>query len=210
MKSSFTETLKNTSIGFALILAIQLTVYGQNDSTELSDLERTFMPAIQMGYVHHGTAELSGGLMIQTSIEYRDISNFIFRLNYDDFNSSITQEYPISPEISFTGKTSFSELIVGIGYRHSLNKHHITGYIQPGARFYGYPVFHVDSNQVQLDFNSRNIGMIRYSIGYEYMLAPRLFFTIEALASHVLKSIDYWADNRWSYGITLGISAPLF
>lgn len=210
MKSSLMQSLNKICLALASLLAVQVTVYGQSENEAISDLERTFMPAIQMGYVHHGTSELSGGLMIQTSIEYRDISNVIFRINYDDFQSNIKQEYPINPDVSFTGRTSFSELIVGIGYRQSLDKHNITAYIQPGARFYGFPVFQADSNQVNFDFNSRNIAMIRYSLGYEYALAPRLFLTIEALVSHVLKSKDYWTESRWSYGLTLGISAPLF
>jgi len=192
------------------ILIFPLAVHGQEENEELSDLERTFMPAIQMGYVHHGTTELSGGLMIQTSMEYRDISNFIFRINYDDFNSNINVIYPIDEDVSFTGRTSFSELIGGIGYRHKRDKHNITAYVQPGVRFYGYPEFNVDSTQVNLDYDNRNIWMIRYSVGYEFAIAPRLFFTIEALVSHVLKSEDFWNDNPWSYGATVGISAPLF
>lgn len=168
------------------------------------------MPAIQMGFVMHGTAELSGGLMTQTSVEYRDISNFIFRINYDDFNANMNLEYPINSNVSFTGRTSFSDLIIGIGYRQELNKHNIAGYIQPGVRFYGYPIFTTDSNQINLDYDSRNIGIIRYSLGYEYAITPKLFLTIEGLVSHSLKSKDFWVDNRWSYGATLGISAPLF
>ena len=168
------------------------------------------MPAIQMGYVAHGTEELSGGLMTQTSVEYRDISNLIFRINYDGFNSKMNLKYPINPNTSFTGRTSFSELIGGIGYRQQLNKHNITAYIQAGSRFYGFPVFEGDSSQINLDFNSRNIGVIRYSIGYEYEIVPKLFLTVEALAGHVLKSKDFWTDNRWYYGLTIGLSAPLF
>lgn len=200
-------------ISLVILIAVILTpppLFTQTSNDTTDDLGRTFMPAVQMGYVAHGTKELSGGLMTQTSIEYRDISNFIFRINYDGFNSNMNIKYPLNPDASFTGRMSFSELIGGIGYRQQLNKHNITGYIQPGVRFYGYPIFNVDGNQVNLDFDSRNIGMIRYSIGYEYAIAPKLFLTIEALASHVLKSKDFWADNRWSYGVTFGVSAPLF
>ena len=168
------------------------------------------MPNIQMGYINHLTEELSNGLMTQTSIEYRDISNFIFRINYDAFSTNMNLKYPINSNVSFTGKTTFSDLIIGIGYRKQIEKHNITGYVQPGLRFYGYPVFtSSNSNQINLDYKSRNIGLMRYSIGYEYDLAPKLFLSIEGLISHTFKAQDFWSNNQWLYGATIGISAPL-
>ncbi|MEM6346092.1 MAG: hypothetical protein AAF927_19545 [Bacteroidota bacterium] len=210
MKSSSFLNLRIPLSGLFFLIILSSVLKAQNESEELSDWERTFMPAVQMGYVAHGTAELSSGLMVQTSMEYRDISNFIFRINYDDFNSNMNLRYPINEDISFTGRTSFSELIVGVGYRKQMEKHNLTAYVQPGLRFYGYPIFEENNTQVNLNLDSRRIGMIRYSLGYEYAIAPRFFFTIEFLASHVLKAVDFWTDNRWSYGATMGFSAPLF
>lgn len=210
IKTSSLQKLRRAIIKTFLMIAIPFIMNGQSDHTNENDLERTFMPTLQMGYVTHGTSELSGGLMTQTSIEYRDISNFIFRINYDVFNSNMNLAYPINPNVSFTGRTSFSELIIGLGYRQQFNKHNITGYVQPGMRFYGYPIFNSDSSQVNLDYDSRDIGIVRYSLGYEYAIAPKLFLTIEGLVSHSLKSKDFWADNKWSYGVTIGVSAPLF
>lgn len=182
----------------------------QSKKDTLSDWDRTFMPAIQMGYVFHGTDQLSGGLMTQTSLEYRDISNIVIRLNYDDLRSNMELPYPVNPDLTFTGRVSLFELIGGIGYRAIEGKHNFTGYIQGGIRNYGFPIFMGDSLQTNLDFDSRSIGIMRYSLGYEFALAPKLFLTIETLISHTLKAKDYWTENRWSYGITLGLSAPLF
>jgi hypothetical protein len=168
------------------------------------------MPAIQMGYVEHGTDQLSGGLMIQTSMEYRHKSNFVLRINYDDFDSKMKIEYPVNPDLTFSGRMSFFELIGGIGYRDRDGKHNFTGYIEGGIRNYGYPVFTTNSTQANLDFDSRNIGIMRYTLGYEFALAPKLFLTLEALITHTLDSKDFWIDNRWSYGATIGVSAPLF
>ena len=193
-----------------LILGFSCSLKAQHKNDTISDWDRTFMPALQMGYVGHGTGQLSGGLMIQTSIEYRHKSNFVFRINYDDFESTMNIEYPVNPDLTFTGRMSFFELIGGIGYRDRDGKHNFTGYVEGGIRNYGYPVFTTDSLQANLDFDSRNIGIMRYTLGYEFALAPKLFLTLEALVSHTLRSKDFWADNRWSYGFTLGISAPLF
>ena len=193
-----------------LILEYPSFSNAQSKQDTLSDWERTFMPAIQMGYVAHGTDQLSGGLMIQTSLEYRDISNFVFRINYDDFKSNLEIPFPVNPDLTFTGNLSFSELIGGIGYRDKVGKHIFTGYIQGGIRTYGFPMFTTDSLQTNLEFDTRNMGIMRYSLGYEFALATKLFLTVEALISHALTSKDYWTDNRWSYGMTLGLSAPLF
>ena len=198
-----------------LIIVILISFYStllkaQHENDPISDWDRTFMPAIQMGYVGHGTDQLSGGLMSQTSIEYRHESNFVLRINYDNLNSKMNIEYPGGPDLTFTGKVSFSDIIGGIGYRDRDGKHNFTGYIEGGIRNYGYPIFSTDGTQVNLDFDSRNIGIMRYTMGYEFALAPKLFLTLETLISHTLESKDFWIDNSWSYGFTLGISAPLF
>ncbi len=192
------------------IMNAPLASYCQDSTTNHSHEIRTFMPLIQMGYVTHGTSELSGGLMTQTSAEYRAASNLIFRINYDGFNSTMNLKYPINPEISYTGVTSFSELIGGIGYRKKINKHHIIAYIQSGIKFYGYPVFTESSNDITLSFDNRNIGVMRYSMGYEFEIIPTLFLSLETLTSHVLQSKDFWTADKWAYGITIGITAPLF
>ncbi len=209
MKPASQRQITKLFWGAFLILIFPFVVNGQNTDEVEDDAERTFMPTIQMGYVAHGTNELSGGLMTQTSIEYRDISSFIFRINYDVFNSNMNLEYPIDSTVSFTGRTTFSEVIIGLGYRQQLQKHNITAYVQPGFRFYGYPTFNLDPNQINLDYDSRNVGVIRYSIGYEYEITPKLFFVLEGLISQTSAAKDFWVDNSWSYGATIGISAPL-
>jgi hypothetical protein len=199
---------KNLSILF-LLLSYSTLLRSQEKKDTISDLGRTFMPEVQMGYVGHGTSQLTGGLMIQTSIEYRHRSNFVLRINYDDFDSKMKVAYPINPDLTFTGRMTFIEFIGGIGYRDIVGKHNLTVYVEGGIRNYGYPVFSTDSVQANLDFDGRNIGVMRYTVGYEFAVAPKLFLTIEGLIGHTLEAKDFWAENRWSYGFTLGISAPL-
>ena len=198
------------SILFILFLSIQATVMGQNKEESTNDLERTFMPQFQLGYVLHETQDLSGGLMTQTSIEYRDITNLVFRVNFDVFNSSMNLDYPLNDSTSFKGKTTFSDLIGGIGYRLPLKKHNITGYVQSGVRFYGYPEFSLENNLVSINLSRNYLGVMRYTLGYEYALAPKLFLSFEFFSSHVFKRQDFWSDNIWSYGLTFGVTSPLF
>lgn len=197
-------------IGLIFALILPAITNGQTENDSIGGLERIFMPAFQMGYVYHGTGELSGGLITQTSVEYRDISNFVFRINYDAFNSNMNLKYPVDSTTTFTGKTFFSDLIIGVGYKLQVKKHGITGYMQSGIRFYGYPDFQVDGSTINLDYDSRIIGVMRYSISYEYPIAKRIFLTVEGLVGHSLKSKDFWSSNLWYYGATIGVSAPLF
>ncbi|MEM1218187.1 MAG: hypothetical protein AAGH79_04720 [Bacteroidota bacterium] len=205
----FSPSLRNALVSIYFLLITPMIGNSQTENTLEADLERTFMPTLQLGYVWHGTEELSAGLMTQTSIEYRDISNFIFRINYDVFNSRMNLQYPINEDVTFTGRTSFSDVIIGVGYRHTVQKHNFTAYVQPGIRYYGYPDLTAQDNQVNLDYDSRNIGIIRYSVGYEFALTTKLFLAIEALVGHTLKSKGFWTEDRWAYGATIGLSAPI-
>lgn len=190
-----------------LVCAVHLTA--QNEKDSITDWDRTFMPAVQLGFVEHGSNQLSGGLMIQTSIEYRHESNFVLRINYDDFNSLINLAYPINPNLTYSGRMSFFEVIGGIGYRDPDGKHNLTAYLQGGIRNYGAPIFSTDSVVANIDFDTRNIGVMRYTLGYEFTLTPKLYLSIETLLSHTFQSKDYWVDNRFSYGFTVGLSSPL-
>ncbi|MEO1713332.1 MAG: hypothetical protein AAFU60_08365 [Bacteroidota bacterium] len=207
--TTFSLTLRNALVSICFLLITPMIGNSQTETISEDDLERTFMPTLQLGYVWHGTDELSAGLMTQTSIEYRDISNFIFRINYDAFNANMNLQYPIDEDVTFTGKTSFSDVIIGVGYRLTQQKHSFTAYVQPGIRFYGYPDLTAENNQVNLDYDSRNIGIIRYSVGYEFAITPKLFLAIEGLIGHTLRAVDFWTENRWAYGATIGLSAPI-
>ena len=81
-------------------------------------------------------------------------ANFVLRLNYDDFNSQINLAYPINPNLTYTGRMSFFEVIGGIGYRDPDGKHNFTAYIQGGVRNYGAPIFSTDALQANIDFDT--------------------------------------------------------
>ena len=87
--------------------------HAQESNDSISDLERTFMPQFQLGFTLNQTNELANGLMTQTSMEYRDITNLVLRVNYDVFNTSMNLDYPLNDSTRFTGKTNFSDVIGG-------------------------------------------------------------------------------------------------
>jgi hypothetical protein len=179
---------KKFTILVALFL-IQISLFGQEAQESDNDLKRTFMPQFQLGYALNETQDLKGGLMTQTSIEYRDVTNLVLRINFDVFNSSMSLKYPLNDTTNFTGKTSFSDLIGGIGYRIPFNH---------------------NNNQVSIDLSRKYLGVMRYTLGYEYALTPKLFFSVELFSSHVYKAQDFWSNKQWSHGVTFGITSPLF
>ncbi|MCH2233050.1 MAG: hypothetical protein MK078_02270 [Crocinitomicaceae bacterium] len=99
------------------------------------------MPQFQLGYVLNQTDDWFNGLITQTSMECRDITNLVLRVNYDVYNTSMTLDYPLNDITRFTRKTNFSDVIGGLGYRLQMGKHNITTYVQSGIRLYGYPKF---------------------------------------------------------------------
>ena len=182
----------------------------QKDTSSVSETQRIFMPALQLGYVGHLSHQLSGGIMFQTSLEYRHKSNAIFRLNYDDFNANFNIEYPLNDQIRYTGSLSFFEISVGAGLRKQFAKHNAYGLIQGGLRGYGYPQFDINEDAVNFYFTKKNATILRYTLGYEYEFFPQIFLTFESFIGHPLSAKDFWQENIFSWGITTGVSMTLF
>ncbi len=186
-----------------------LLSFGQDAEKEKVS-NRIFMPSIQMGYIHNLASELSGGLFIQTSIEYQTSKGIFFRINYDDFDSDYELLGFSNSSGSLSGKVSFAEFIGGIGYRQTKNKHSILVGVQAGARFYGYPFLTIEGNNTSLELDNRQAPINRYTVGYEFEIDTRAFLTLELLGSHVWKKQDYWEENVWSTGFTIGITTTIF
>ena len=193
------------------IIAWWLSSYsstGQDTKDKLSN--RIFMPSIQMGYINNHSDLLSGGLFVQTSIEYQTRSGVFFRLNFDDFDSDYELIDGLNASGVLRGKVSFSELIGGIGYRYSKKKHNILLSMQTGGRYYGHPVIESQGNNISLQFENRDVMINRYTLGYEYEVDKRAFLTLELFGSHVFEKQDYWTEDIWSSGFTIGITTTIF
>jgi len=184
-------------------------LFGQDNDTTNQDT-RWFMPSIQMGYIGQSSDELSGGLLIQTSLEYRTKKHFFFRVNYDDFDTDFNLINPQNLTGNYSGKVSIAELLGGVGYRGTTEKHHFFLLVQPGFRFYGFPFITNENNNISIDLDNRNLPVMRYTAGYEYEFVDNVFAALELFAGHTLENKDYWRDQDWSWGFTVGISTTLF
>jgi hypothetical protein len=170
--------------------------------------ERLFMPALQMGYINHNSKDISAGLIIQTSLEYRTKHNLLFRLNYDDFSGRLNLKNANNQ--IYNARIPLSELIGGVGYRFTLKRHNYFLIAQPGLRFYENPVIENLNGNLTIKQVGMIIGTIRYTFGYEYELFDNVFLNSEVFVGHFLKEKDFWDNAQPYYGITVGISARLF
>lgn len=192
-----------------LLLCAQLS-FGQDTTAVEKISDRIFMPSIQMGYINNRTDQLSGGVFIQTSLEYQTSKGIFFRLNYDDFDSDYDLTSSENTLGAIRGKVSFSELLLGIGGRYRMEKQHILAIVQSGIRFYSFPFLNLEGNDIILELENRTILVNRYTFGYEYEIDEKAFLTLELFASHVLEKEDYWEDIAFSLGFTVGITATIF
>ena len=177
-----------------------------NESTEAST--GFFMPALQIGYINQNSNIISGGLVIQTSLEYRTKSNLIFRINYDNFSGRI--DINDSENNQYIAKVPLSELLGGIGYRHRFDKHNLFAIVQTGVRFYELPEIIELNGAITINQSGEQIVPIRYTLGYEYEFMKDAFLNLEFFVGHFAKEKDYWSDNKPFYGATIGLSTTLF
>ncbi len=192
-----------------MLLSLAYSALGQqSDSTSIS--QRILMPAVQIGYIDNLSNELKGGVIVQTSIEYQTLKGVFFRINYDTFTSDYELNTNQGAFEILSGELNISELLFGIGYRKVIKKHNFLMAIQPGYRFYGYPKIEEQESVLTIQMDNRNVQMGRYTIGYEYEIDTSAFLSFELFGSQVWKKENFWTDNQWATGFTIGITSVLF
>lgn len=170
--------------------------------------ERFFMPSLQMGYINHNAAQVSAGLLIQTSLEYRTRKGLLFRINYDDFSGRVSLQ--TGPGQTYNARIPLTEFIGGLGYRMTRGRHNLFGIMQSGFRFYERPVIENQNGNLHITQKGSIIHPLRCTAGYEYELFDSVFMNLELLAGSFLKGKDYWQTRPLYWGATLGIAARLF
>ena len=199
------------------LLQIGLTVWSlffahmavAQKSAEKEVLDRLFMPSIQMGYINHNSVNISEGLIIQTSLEYRSPKGWLFRVNYDDFTGRINANALNTTRV-YSAQVPLKEVLGGLGYRIANGEHNVFFMAQSGLRFYELPVIKESGGQITVEQLAREIVPIRYTLGYEFELIERFFLNTEVFIGHFAKPKDYWQNKHPFWGFTLGLSTGLF
>lgn len=200
-------THKKEVLFISLIFSIFSTVQAQMKTPD-KIAERFFMPAIQMGYINHNSENISSGLIIQTSLEFRTKRGFLFRLNYDDFSGRLNLNY--SNNQKYSARIPISEFIGGLGYRLTKKRNNYFLIIQSGIRFYENPIIENSNGNLNIEQKDATIGTLRYTLGYEYEIFENIFLNSEIFIGHFYNSKNFWNNNKPHLGITFGISARLF
>ena len=193
-----------------LTLLFCCSVYMANAQVQAtSDIaQRFFVPAIQMGYINHNSDNISGGILIQTSMEYRTKKNLLFRGNYDYFRGRLSINTNINQ--TYSAKIPLSELIGGIGYRVTEKRHNLFFMAQSGIRFYENPSIEINNGNLNIDQKDETVGTMRYTLGYEYEVFNKVFLNSEIFAGHLYTNKDFWQNSKPFYGITFGVSSRFF
>ena len=201
-----TRLLRNTLFVF-LVTGCFLTINAQVKASD-KIAERFFMPALQMGYINHNSENISSGLIIQTSLDYRTKKGLLFRVNYDDFSGKLNLNYTNNQ--SYSARIPISELIGGFGYRLTRKRSNYFLVVQSGIRFYENPIIENVNGNLNIEQKDASLGTIRYTFGYEYEMFESIFLNAEIFTGHFFQNKDFWRNDQLFFGLTLGISARLF
>ncbi len=193
---------------FTILLSCSFFTANAQEETPDKIAERFFMPVLQMGNINHNSKNISPGLLSQTSLDYRTKNGLLFRINYDNFRGTLNLKYPNNQ--TYIGKTPITELIGGLGYRLTRQRGNYFIIVQSGVRFYEKPIIENTNGKLTIEQKEETIGIMRYTLGYEYEVFERVFLNSEIFVGNLYTTKDYWTNERPYFGITLGISSRLF
>jgi hypothetical protein len=193
-----------------LIILISSSLFSANAQVKTPDIiaESFFMPALQMGYINHNSENISSGLIIQTSLDYRTKRGIFFRINYDDFSGRLNLKNATNQ--TYSARIPISEFIGGLGYRLTRKRNNYFLILQSGIRFYENPVIENTNGNLNIEQKGATTGTMRYTFGYEYELFENVFLNSEIFAGHFYTNKDFWRNSKPYLGITLGVSSRLF
>ena len=170
-----------------------------------------FMPSIEMGYIHNFTDALSGGVIVNTSLEYRIRNNndVFFRANYDTYTADyeLKQENGLTSVIKGTG--SFSDFLLGAGYRFGDNKFRSFVMLQAGATRYNFPTLVVDEDVISIEQSGKLLFSSRATVGFEYYFTEKSAFAIDLFQNQIWERQDFWQNSGSAVGISFGFIASL-
>lgn len=175
--------------------------------------DQIFLPAIDIGYMYHGSNQLLGGVIIKTSIEYRFRNNndLFIRINYDTHNAEYTLDNLSTMTNVINGKTAFTDILLGAGYRFGAEKLQYFVMIQPGTRLYNYPNAIQNGNTITIEQSNNSIFTARTTLGLEYYFNAKAALSVDLFQSQVWKSKDFWDNqNGGALGFSIGITTALF
>lgn len=208
------KTINKITLLALIILWIPFNIFAQPDSISTKNDwgKYIFLPAIEMGYLHNNAASLSGGLLIKTSLEYRIKTNQapFLRLNYDTYEARYNLKKPNDFTNILEGNVSFSNLLLGVGYRFGSPKIRFLVLAQSGIKLYDYPNTILNKDEVVIEQKSQLEALSRITVGIEYYITPKSAFSIDVLYNQTWSKDYFWKDQGGAVGISIGFITALF
>lgn len=197
-----------------LILSFLIVANCFSQSDEKNNLgERIFLPSLEIGYISENSKLLSDGLLVKTSLEYRfsNPSGFFLRINYDTYDTSYELINLDNLSNVVKGTASFSDLIVGGGYRWSLKDNfRLFLLLQPGVKFYDFPTATLEGNTVLISQDGKSIFTSRTTFGLEYYINSKSAIIFDIFQSQIWDKRDFWQSNTGAYGLSVGFITALY
>jgi hypothetical protein len=173
--------------------------------------ERIFSPSLEVGFIDYKTSELSSSIVFKSSVEFRfhNNSDFFLRANYDTYNSKYTIDNAGNFGNILKGTAFFSDVLLGVGYRHGTNNHRFFGLLQPGIKFFDYPTATQNQQVIEVNQTRRRIFNGRLSLGYEYYINEKSALTLEVFHGNTFQNTYFWRQSGASNGLSIGFVTAL-
>jgi hypothetical protein len=191
-----------------------LLISAQTDSIcdSKTPIERFFLPALEIGYVHNTSNQLLDGMVMKTSLEYRlsNIRGWFFRANYDTYDVRFSLEEVNGLTNVIKGTAFFWDLVGGAGYRTGNQRWRGFLLAQGGVKYYDFPTQESsDNNTISISMDGKRAGIMRLTLGCEYYINSKTAFTVESSLGHIFSNQHFWQSGNQILGLAVGITTSM-
>lgn len=192
-----------------LLLCSSVLIAQENPDKAI--LRRIFLPSIDMGIDVPVSDILKPSLRIATAVEYRIRNNndFFIRLNYDTYSPRYVLPASLSTTNTIEGTARISELSLAPGYRFGDKDFRLMIALNPGLKFYEFPVATAQGPVLQLSLSSGRVFSTSAFSTLEYYFDEKSALTFSLYYNRVWEAVDFWAEGQNSYGASLGFITAL-
>ena len=199
------------NIALLIFIFLHSPCLAQQDSTATGWASRIFLPSLDVGYLVPNSDLLEGSLKITTSVEYRIRNNndFFIRLTYDTYSARYRLSDSNNTTNTIEGTVQFQDLFLSPGYRFGDKDFRLMLTFMPGLKFYEFPTASQNGSQIIISQRSEMIFTTSFLASFELYFDQKSAFTLSLFQNQVWRDVDFWADGRAAYGISLGFITSL-
>lgn len=198
------------------LLILPMAFIGFNAEAQPQDssakfLRRIFLPSFDVGYQLNASDLIGNSVKTATSIEYRIRNNndFFLRLNYDTYGARYKLSNPVNTINTVEGSVQATDLLLGTGYRLGDNTFRLMFSIQPGIKFYEFPLLNLEERDIKVALEGRSVFTTTFLATLEYYFDEKSALTISLFENQVWQKVDFWEDSGVAFGGSIGFITSL-